>query len=178
MKKSKGLTLIELLMALLILSIIIAIGIPSFQHLLDSNRSRSLTNQLYTLLQYTRSKAVFSSGDVILCPSKNREKCTNDWSSPLIVFIDNNKNEKRDDDETIDREVQLTSKGENIYWRSFGRKPFIRFINDGSTVFQSGNFTICPKNRALKYIKKIVIFRSGRPRLAQPEEIKVDHCDP
>ncbi|WP_444892734.1 GspH/FimT family pseudopilin [Microbulbifer sp. TRSA001] len=67
MKKFKniiGATLIELMATITILAIVLVIGLPSFNSLLESNRLSAVTNDLNSTLQYARSEAVRRGGDV------------------------------------------------------------------------------------------------------------------
>ena len=171
-----GFTLIELLTVCAILCIILSVGMPAFSQLMASVRAQNLYNQLFTLLHYTRSTAAFSATDTLLCPSKDQIHCTKDWQHPIMVFSDTNDNQQRDHDEIIHQYIKILKNGEAIFWRSFGNRPYIRYISNGSTQYQSGNITICSKQKTLSTIKKIIIYRSGRSRKALKKEIKISNC--
>jgi type IV fimbrial biogenesis protein FimT len=57
MKPSRGLTLPELLVALAVLAIVIAVAVPSFRSLIEVQRLRSINSQLVTDLQFARNEA-------------------------------------------------------------------------------------------------------------------------
>jgi len=175
-KTVKGFTLYELLITMAIVVIITSIGIPNFSSLIKSSRSDNLYHNIFTLIQYTRSKAAFFASDVILCPTENKKSCHKNWSYPLMIFIDKNGNKERDQQETIDKMVTLLRKDEKVIWKAFGSTRYIRFVSDGSTEYQSGNLTICPANNDVKYIQKIILYKSGRARKANNQEIKPEVC--
>ena len=58
MKRNLGFTLVELMVALAVLVILIAIALPSFTNMIQSNRSAALANSIVTALNVARSEAV------------------------------------------------------------------------------------------------------------------------
>jgi type IV fimbrial biogenesis protein FimT len=178
MKPSKGFTFIELVCTTAIATILFSISAPNLTALLESSRSQNLYDHLFTLIQYSRSKAAFLSEDVILCPSFDEKNCINDWQQPLIIFADVNQNRQRDFNEKIDKKVTLINTKANIKltWRASGSSRYLRYVSDGSTGSQNGSFRICPTSKTLANIKKIIIFRSGRAREAKRKEIRAGDC--
>ncbi|MFO7903299.1 MAG: GspH/FimT family pseudopilin [Pirellulaceae bacterium] len=59
-----GVTLIELLVAILIIAILATIGIPNFQQTIRNNRVTSQSNELVALISYSKSEAIRRSEDV------------------------------------------------------------------------------------------------------------------
>ena len=57
MKPTRGLTLPELLVALAVVAILIAVAVPSFRGLIEVQRLRSINSQLVTDLQFARNEA-------------------------------------------------------------------------------------------------------------------------
>lgn len=92
-KIQAGVTLIELMVSIAILSIILFIGVPSFQGTLDSSRARTITNDLAGALQLARSEALKRKGDVVTCISNDdRDGCgasNSNWGSGWLVLVPN-----------------------------------------------------------------------------------------
>ena len=172
MYTSKGFTLYELLATISIILILTSTAVPALQQLYLSIRAQNLYREIFVLIQYTRSTAAFHSTSVILCPSQNEEHCSSNWQHPLIIFIDGNNNKKRDSNEAIERHADLLNPGEKFVWRAFGSSRYIRFIADGSTEYQSGNFSVCLSNTSIEQIK---LYKTGRARKALPSEIKEEY---
>lgn len=63
-KKKHGVTLIELIVALLVLSILSAIAIPSFISLVNNYRISGVAENLYSVLQFARSEAIKKNANV------------------------------------------------------------------------------------------------------------------
>jgi type IV fimbrial biogenesis protein FimT len=92
-RSAGGFTLIELLVTLTVLSVVLAIAIPSFQDFLRRNRLAAETNNLVSALSYARSEAIKLGRPVSVCgvsdPEATPPVCAADaWSSGWIVFVD------------------------------------------------------------------------------------------
>jgi type IV fimbrial biogenesis protein FimT len=92
MKMSSGYTMIELLVVIMIVSILMALAVPSFRYVTTSNRLSSEINGLLGDMQFARAQAVKEGRTVTVCSSTDRKKCSGqaDWSQGWIVFSDPN----------------------------------------------------------------------------------------
>jgi len=90
MKRSRGFTLIELMITLVLAAIILTLAVPGFQDIIRNNRAATQANELVTALSLARSEAVKRGARVSLCPSADQASCTGgtDWSNGWIVFLD------------------------------------------------------------------------------------------
>lgn len=90
MKRSRGFTLIELMITLVLAAIILTLAVPGFQDIIRNNRAATQANELVTALGLARSEAVKRGARVSLCPSADQASCTGgtDWSGGWIVFRD------------------------------------------------------------------------------------------
>ena len=88
MRKSRGFTLVELLITVSILAILLAIAAPSFRDLIQSNRTQTIANDLTTALQFARSEAVKRNVKVDIC-RRNQNACADatDWGNGWLVKI-------------------------------------------------------------------------------------------
>lgn len=68
-KHQRGLTLVELMIALAVLGIFITVAIPSFSSFMQSNKLQGASNELAGLLQFARSLAAEKSASVVVCES-------------------------------------------------------------------------------------------------------------
>ncbi|MCC5858549.1 MAG: GspH/FimT family pseudopilin [Ectothiorhodospiraceae bacterium] len=68
MKIERGVTLIELMVALIVLGIIAGVAFPNFQNLVRDNRTTTHTNELVTAINLARSEAVRRGGTVTVAP--------------------------------------------------------------------------------------------------------------
>jgi type IV fimbrial biogenesis protein FimT len=88
--RSRGFTLIEMLMTMAIAAILLTIGIPSFRYVTNSNRIAGELNGLLGDLQFARAEAIKEGRTVTVCVSNDGANCANftTWQSGWIVFSD------------------------------------------------------------------------------------------
>jgi len=160
----KGLTLLELMIALVILSILLAFALPGFDRQIQQTRTQTTTNELYEALQAARTRAVTSNGRATL-------KARGDWSQGWILFDDLNHNGVRDPDDPVVQEHRI----ESATTRITGNQPvqhYVSFVGTGESRyatgsagggFQAGTLTICPPKSGLGGYQ-LVLSRMGRVR--------------
>lgn len=108
--RSRGFTLMELMIVVALAGVILAIGAPSFGEFRRSNRMAGIANDFLVGLQVARSEALKRQTGVSMCPSETPEAddavCTADGTFVgWIVFADPNNNCQREVDDA--REVVL-----------------------------------------------------------------------
>ena len=89
--RNKGFTLLELMTAVAVLGVLLAIGVPSFNATLRANRLVAVTNDLVTALNIARSEAVKRGQGVSVCAANSAlNDCsgTTAWDQGWIVFSD------------------------------------------------------------------------------------------
>ncbi|NMG03320.1 GspH/FimT family pseudopilin [Azoarcus taiwanensis] len=67
MKKVRGFTLIELMIAITVLAVLLGIGVPSFRSIIQNNRATSTTNDVVAAFQVARSEALKRRQNVTVC---------------------------------------------------------------------------------------------------------------
>ncbi|MDO5691701.1 MAG: GspH/FimT family pseudopilin [Pseudomonadota bacterium] len=106
---NQGLTLIEILATLTILSALLTLAIPSFARLIADWQVSSAVNRFHGHLRWARQESMRQSTPVSMC-SGNADGCRTarlalDWSSGWIVFTDRNGNGQLDlEDELLAQE--------------------------------------------------------------------------
>jgi len=87
----RGVTLIELVIAIAVFAIITLLAVPSFISFLDSQKSQAAINDIKSTLQRAVVEAKNRQKPVYICASGNGTSCLgSDWRSRYIVCIDNN----------------------------------------------------------------------------------------
>jgi type IV fimbrial biogenesis protein FimT len=90
-RRSTGFTLLELMTAVTILGILLAIGVPSFTETMNANRLTSNTNAMVTALTVARSEASKRGIAVTVCASNLLQTACSgsaSWNDGWIVFTD------------------------------------------------------------------------------------------
>jgi type IV fimbrial biogenesis protein FimT len=98
-----GVTLVELMITLSLVSILLAIGVPSYKYVTNANRVAGEVNGLLGDMQFARGEAIKEGQTVVICSSKDGATCANSpsWITGWIVFSDVNSNGSADVGETI-----------------------------------------------------------------------------
>jgi type IV fimbrial biogenesis protein FimT len=86
--RNAGFTLLELMVTIAILAVLIALGMPSFQDSLRSNRAVTTTNELLASLSLARTEAIRGLGAAGVCASADGANCqtSTDWSGGWMVW--------------------------------------------------------------------------------------------
>lgn len=106
-------------MTIAIAAIVLAIGVPSYQSMIQNGRKNAAINDMRTALALARSNAITHRERITVCKSPDNANCTEDgnWSQGWIVFHDPNNPGTRDNDEEIIR-VHDALKGGNFIGNS------------------------------------------------------------
>src|SRR5262245_41211286 len=89
LRTSRGFTLVELMIGLMVLAILITIGVPSFNNAVLGARLNGFAGELYGSMQLARSEAIKRNALVTLCTSSDGEECdaAADWQDGWIVLL-------------------------------------------------------------------------------------------
>lgn len=162
-----GFSLVELMVAISITAITLALAAPSFSDAVQKNRISSITQEFLGTIAYARSEAARRAGSVCLCKSSNGSSCgtgATTWADGWIVF----RNSDSDSPPVVDS-------GEPIL-KVFGSLPS-GYTLAASSAFASslcydrygmandlGTFAIC-RDSDETTAKAILVLRT-RPRMA------------
>jgi type IV fimbrial biogenesis protein FimT len=143
---SKGFTLIELLITVAIVSILMGIGLPSFQSIIASNRITSGANAMVSALQLAKIEALKQHKDVVVAKRTS-------WNGGWTVYVDTNSGSPIASFDALNSTITVTSS----YANSVSYSPNGR-TNTG------GNFLFCSATE----FRKVVIAATGRIRVETP----------
>lgn len=85
-----GFTMIELLVTVSVAAILLAIALPSFTSVMNSNRLSAQANEVVAAMQLARVEAVRQNKRAIVCGSADGSTCSGStaWNSGWITFLD------------------------------------------------------------------------------------------
>lgn len=160
-----GFTLIEMMVAVVIMAILMALAAPSFVQMIANNQITSVTNELLSDLALARSEAIKRGGSTMVrvCASSDGSTCTGSWSDGRLVYID------PDGTGTIVTTNIVRRSGSTspatITAANFTTAGYLAYSSAGSVSSTAlGTFTVCKSG----YVGRVVsISTIGRSTLAK-----------
>lgn len=166
-QKQQGFTLVEILVAVSIAAIALALAAPGFQSMIEKNRVAHSTNTFLSHLHSARAEAIKQGERVMLCPSSDGRSCITDfrgWGEGYIVFVDSDHDRERGDDERVLGHFQGEERGVVIQTSS-SHRDVIGYRASGRAWGFNTTVRFCSEKEP-KYNKTVVISSTGRPRVS------------
>ncbi|MCG6889161.1 MAG: GspH/FimT family pseudopilin [Gammaproteobacteria bacterium] len=161
MKKISGFTLLELMITMTLVSLVMAIGIPSMRDFIKNDRLVTQINTMVGHLAYARSEAVTRHQTVIICASSNQTSCSSsNWAEGWILFVDTDNNADFSAGEDMLRQHVALSGG-TTFTSSVG--SVVTYDERGFAPNSIGTFSLCD-DRGTAHMKSISISATGRVR--------------
>lgn len=162
--KTKGFTLIEVMVTVSVMSTLLAVGLPAFAALIETQRTSAALASLVSQMSHARLAAVKHRRPTILCPSTSGTHCDagTDWSGGWMMFVergDRTRPSKRSD--LLQVETVPTSRHLRI--RSTAGRDSLRYLPDGRSA--GSNLTIVVCNNDSERLGAVVVNNAGRPRV-------------
>lgn len=167
--KNHGFTLLRLLVAVAIMSILTTQALPAMRDISASSTATSTINQIFQYLQYARSLALSHSRHITVCGYDEGDLCASDWEHGIKVFHDANVNGDQDPGETTMRVFRFPAGESYIDLNASFGVSYIRFTPLGTTYNGNGNVVYCAKAGDTKFAKVLIYYRSGRVYVGQDE---------
>jgi len=169
---SKGLTLIDLIVTLLIGAIVIAISAP-MANVLKSNQASSVAYEFVSALNFARSEAIKRGNRVTVCRTINGSQCEGYpdinkqkvWDSGWIVFSDQNGNGQFNP--TQDEILLVHGPLSNGYSLRSNAKVRVTYKPIGISPGYMDSWTVCAPGASPGFAKGIVVAFTGRVRFAK-----------
>lgn len=172
MRYQSGVTLVELMVTLLVLSIVIGFAIPSFQVMVQNNRIASQINTVSGTLAFARSSASIRPGEfVTFCASTDGASCSGNaqWETGWLVFRDVNGDVSVDAADEVLRVNNGLAGGNTLRVRGFGGvNSSVRFDSEGmprmpAGTIGAGTFIVCD-DRGVANAEALVVSAAGQVR--------------
>ena len=168
--KPLGFTLVEALVALVLLAVLVALAAPSLTGLRQRQQLRGLAEGFWNSLVLARAEAMARQQRVTVCALSAAGDCdaTGPWQRGWLVFVDANRNGQREGDEPLLQRQGALPAGVSLVGNTPVRRVLV-YSEEGRSIWVSGAFlagtlTLC--REGLNQGWDVVINPSGRPRLA------------
>lgn len=170
--------MIELMLVVALAAVLLTLGIPGVQQLMQNTARSSSANEALAALQRARSEAVKRNNIVTLCPSSDGATCTGGtaWENGWIAFLDDDLDsidEAADGDGSLDAGEEVFQTGSSLggptlrttftglQYRSNGRMQTLAGASEAE-------FILCDE-RGPDEARVILIFRSGRTQVSETD---------
>lgn len=149
-------------------AVILTIGVPSFQGLMERNQLTSNINRFISSLALARSEAIKRNQRVVVCPSINGTDCDNSggYDNGWIVFVDTDNNNAHNAGEELIWAGEGMPNNMTLRGTSNGYHSAIPYVPSGRVALGSGSVRLCKDNETDR-ARMVTIISSGRVRLAK-----------
>ena len=155
MKTKAGFTLVELLLALAIISIVLFFCMPFTGSFYKKNQLQLLSDEIQNAILYAKTEVLLHGTPLVLAPLPGSA----DWSKGLVLFVDT-KNHQYAEGVAIMHEWHWRDSDIKIEWHGFQSKHYLLFARDISHSAINGHFLIRDNSKQ----HKLIINRLGRVR--------------
>jgi type IV fimbrial biogenesis protein FimT len=164
MKRTRGFTLIELMVTLTVATILVTVAIPGFRTIIQNNRATTQSNNLLTAMTLARSEAIKRGIRVSVCSSSDQATCagSTDWATGWIVFTDDTGTAGTLDGTDVLIRVWDAPKGTPTLTQTVGGND-IQYANSG-LVAAAAKFTLSLPGGYTRYL---CINATGRSRVQE-----------
>lgn len=157
MTRTRGYTLLELLIVMTLFATITAAAVPNLFAFIAEQRAVAVANHLVATVRLARSVAESRREKVTLCPGTGRDTCDATFDEGWTVFVD------RNDDHVLDPgEDVVAMQGALTPVRAFSNRDWFRFRPAGRN--SNGTIVFCAGSDG-RQARAVVIAPVGRPRV-------------
>lgn len=172
-RSARGFTLVELVVALAILAILVAVGVPTFSDATLGSRLGSTANNLVVSLYLARSEAIKRNTIVRVCPSTDGSTCATSasWQTGWIVMAPYGSGTS--DDVIIQRQSAVTGSISVLHKNSALTAASQTFVDMPPSGIRAGTdeaFLICRGSPNVGRQERVVsVSSTGRPSVKRTQ---------
>lgn len=168
-KTQRGITLIELLIALTIAAVLLGLSLPSFAALKARNSVAASHNLMMTGFAAAREAAIVHRMPAVLCPGSSTTGCRKDgiWDGGWMIWLDRNNNGRFDASDTLLRSE--TGFDGELAIRSSKHRSRVTFQPNGMA--EGSNLTVKLCDSQGTPLRGLVTGNTGRTRASTDAEV-------
>ena len=171
----RGFTLIEALIAMLLVALLLGVAVPAWTSASAATRAASARAALEgTLVRGTRH-AIVTNTRVVVCPGAATGcRDTFDWSGGWIAWADIDGDRRRDPNETLLQRAPSLPRGVRLR-STTGRRRLVLRPHGGVAAGSNVTFTLCD-SRGPDHATTLVMANSGTLRSGKPRRSAAVAC--
>ncbi|MFC4528442.1 GspH/FimT family pseudopilin [Dyella halodurans] len=169
----RGFTLIEQIVAGLIVAMLACMAAPALGALLSRSRLQAAQLDLISALNHARALAATTGRRTMLCPSRDGLQCADEvhWEGGWLIG-----HYRTSQTDQIDGKPLLTGPGHpTLTILSTSGRRRVRFQNDGSAVGSNVTFTLCVRGRTGGTLS-VVVSDAGRIKSPKTKPDQASRC--
>lgn len=159
----RGMTLFELLLAVLIITLLLLVATPLVKDALARLEAQRVTTELMHLCQIARNQAITRRTPVTLCGSANGSHCDANWAEGLLLFVDKNHDRQTSPGEAVLQYTPLRIAPSRLAWEGFSGHT-VEVEAMGIPFASNGSFTYCTADKKPAWRRQVIVNRGGRVR--------------
>ncbi|MGO1069172.1 GspH/FimT family protein [Lysobacter sp. CA199] len=143
MKRNRGLSLLEVVIALAVVAVILAFAIPAVAAVSERVQIVRIQTALSEAFLASSRHAVAGGVATVLCPSRDQASCVDghDWSHGWLAFADLDADRKFGAGDVAIHQAGAMAGGLHLY--SSPGRPRLVFQPDGGNAGSNATFTVC-----------------------------------
>ena len=159
--KSKGFSLLEVLVTMSVVVILATVGVPLFKETIQRSNADAAITSFARAFSFARVQAINLGQEVTVCHLSDANACDGNWTETLSIFIDLNGDAKVNGDDHILQQVSAIGSNDHLVTTA---GTSVRFAQSGQLSSGNSTFIYCPASVTSPYAKGLVISMTGRIR--------------
>ncbi|MEX1056520.1 MAG: GspH/FimT family pseudopilin [Natronospirillum sp.] len=160
--KPQGHSLFELLAAVAIAGIMLAIAVPRMTAFVDHTKAKASVSDIHQAFRLARQSAVEQQQYGFICPLDANNECHNDWNLPISVFVSPSRKGELTTDSQLLREFRASNHLTVATVPSTRR--YFRYNSRGQLPGFMGHVRFCPTEQSTD-AARLIISLGGRTRV-------------
>lgn len=162
-RSQRGVTLLELAATMAITCLLLGLGLPSYQHMIQQRRADTTRHLLLSHFASARMTAITHRKITAVCPSDGPDtgcRQDGDWSHGWLMFFDPDGDRRPNLPEDLLRH-EAVSLPDGFRIRSSSGRPQLRYLPTGMSTGSNLTVRICLQERLMT---EVVVNNGGRAR--------------
>ena len=177
--KVNGLTLIELIVTVSLISIATALSLPPLQHFIAKQQLSSDLLAIKGVIETARNSAIVNNSTLRICGSiakyeADEEKtvqCNRNWKRVTVL-----KDFETEFEEVVNQ-ITLSDNFSKVQWSAFQYKTYLDITANGFTDHQNGTLYLCHKHYDDLH-RAIVVSKTARVHIEHQSKALYEKCAP
>lgn len=169
-----GMTLIELMITLAIVAVMAMVALPAYEAMMRRYESQSVARHIQEAVRRAKIEAALHQKDVIVCTVNHTGACDRFGQAGLMVFVDNNRNNRQDAADILALTQPLDLQHGMLSMNVSLSRHYIKFMGDNAKPRgHIGNIRYCSHANKPSLDHKMVINMHGLVRIERGDVVNL-----